>query len=646
MTLDCTHAPRAAARCCAVAAAAWPRPCRRWPPARWTRSSDSGKLTLRLPRRHAALRLHRRGGQAGRLLGGAVPEGGRRGQGRAEAAGAGRRVRAGDGGQPLRGAAAGPHRPELRHRHADAGAPRAWSTSRSRSSLPAPARCCAPTPTAGCATRWPAGPTRRSRSGAARRALLTENVVFAVVGGTTIEKSLIDAPEGAAHRRHRGAGGRLRGRRADGARPPRGGAVRRPAGAARRGQARPGAGELLVLERTFTREPLALAHAPRRRRLPPAGRPDLEPAVPLEGHRRRCTPATSARRTPARWSSSSPWRCPIDSTHRRIDDASTGCTQRSRQAAHGDGLPPRPGASAPDAGQRRRTAVRRRALGAGGAEGPLRLRAEDARARHRGASTCTRCWPRRWTTRPRATGCSTGASPSTTSASAWPPTMRPGSTRCRRAKLAEHLIGGIAVLDLPKSEMLVDADRGLRRHRLPHPAGAEHAVPARPVLLDLQGRDLQPDVLAGAPARDAAAARGLQVPPALQGRRLHDLVGRLRRALRRVHDRRRRRHADRQGRGADRHGRAHHAPGGLPAGRAAVQAGRRDPRDRLPDAEEPRRDAPGHGVQLLRPRPGDRLPRGGRPDPLLQRAARRQGRHRGASRRRATCSTWCASARA
>ena len=77
-------------------------------------------------------------------------------------------------------------------------------------------------------------------------------------------------------------------------------------------------------------------------------------------------------------------------------------------------------------------------------------------------------------------------------------------------------------------------ERGLRRHGLRHPADPEHAVPARPVLLDLQRRHLQPDVLAGAQAGDAAAARRLQVPSALQGRRLQDLVGRLRRGLRRA----------------------------------------------------------------------------------------------------------------
>ena len=79
-----------------------------------------------------------------------------------------------------------------------------------------------------------------------------------------------------------------------------------------------------------------------------------------------------------------------------------------------------------------------------------------------------------------------------------------------------------------------DADRRLRRHRLRHPAGANTLFQRDPSCWIYKRRHLQPDVLAGAPARDAAAARGLQVPPALQGRRLHDLVGRLRRALRRA----------------------------------------------------------------------------------------------------------------
>ena len=43
-----------------------------------------------------------------------------------------------------------------------------------------------------------------------------------------------------------------------------------------------------------------------------------------------------------------------------------------------------------------------------------------------------------------------------------------------------------------------------------------------------------------------------------------------------------------------------------------------DPGDRLRDAQEPRGDASGYGVQLLRPRRLHRVPRGRRPDPLLQ----------------------------
>ncbi len=126
-------------------------------------------------------------------------------------------------------------------------------------------------------------------------------------------------------------------------------------------------------------------------------------------------------------------------------------------------------------------------------------------------------------------GSSIDGSRPTTSGWAWRRSCAPGSTSCRPPKLAEHLIGGIAILDLPKSEgakMLAEAFGGDRLH---HPADSEHALPARPLLLDLQGRDLQPDVLAGAPAGDVAPACGLQVPPALQGRRLQDLVGRQRR---------------------------------------------------------------------------------------------------------------------
>ena len=45
----------------------------------------------------------------------------------------------------------------------------------------------------------------------------------------------------------------------------------------------------------------------------------------------------------------------------------------------------------------------------------------------------------------------------------------------------------------------------------------EHAVPARPVLLDLRRRDLQSDVLARPQAGNPASARRLQVPSAASG---------------------------------------------------------------------------------------------------------------------------------
>ena len=80
------------------------------------------------------------------------------------------------------------------------------------------------------------------------------------------------------------------------------------------------------------------------------------------------------------------------------------------------------------------------------------------------------------------------------------------------------------------------------------------------------------------------------------------------------------------------HGRAHHPSGRHPGRRPPVQAQSRHPCDRLPDAEEPRRDAPRHRVHLLRPRPVHGIPRGGGPDPLLQPASRWRWRHRSAAR--------------
>ncbi len=200
------------------------------------------------------------------------------------------------------------------------------------------------------------------------------------------------------------------------------------------------------------------------------------------------------------------------------------------------------------------------------------------------------------------------------------------------AKLTNHLIGGVAILDLPRSErasLLRDAFDGADFLIPPVP---EHALPARSLVLDLQRRHGQPDVLAGAQAGNAASARRLQVPSAVQRRRLHDLVGRLRRELRRVDARGRRRDANRQRRRAHRHGRAHDAAGRLPGGRPALRAWKRHACDRLPDAEEPRRHAPRHGVHLLRPRSVHVVPGGRRSGALLQREAGRQRRRRGPRR--------------
>ena len=64
--------------------------------------------------------------------------------------------------------------------------------------------------------------------------------------------------------------------------------------------------------------------------------------------------------------------------------------------------------------------------------------------------------------------------------------------------------------------------------------------------------------------------------------------------------------------------------------RGALQEQGGDARDRLPHAEEPRRHASRHGVQLLRSRRRHGIPRGRRSDQVLQRVSdRRRGRFRG-----------------
>ena len=299
---------------------------------------------------------------------------------------------------------------------------------------------------------------------------------------------------------------------------------------------------------------------------------------------------------------------------------------------------PGPGPPAAHAGQPRRSAVRRRALGARSAEGPLRLRAEDARARRRGARAARsagrdarRSAGARVGARPAHHGERRRAGPGARSCAR-------GSTRCRRAKLAEHLIGGIAdsrpAEDASSRAMLVGR---VRRHRLHHPAGAEHAVSARPVVLDLQRRHRQPDVLAGAQAGDAAAARGLQVPPALQGRGLHDLVGRLRRLLRRGHASRAATSC-RSARASSSSAWAS-ARRGRPSSRSPPQLFKHKAATRVIGCLMPKSRAAMHLDTVFTFCDRDLVhgvPRGRRSGPLLQRPAGRQGRRRGPRRQRAS----------
>ena len=100
--------------------------------------------------------------------------------------------------------------------------------------------------------------------------------------------------------------------------------------------------------------------------------------------------------------------------------------------------------------------------------------------------------------------------------------------------------------EMPADELATQADRRHHRpgaaRRDPHRrsgralrptdfvlrAAAEPALHARHERLDLRRRLAQPDVLAGAPARDAERRGGLPLPPALPRRRLPDLVRRRR----------------------------------------------------------------------------------------------------------------------
>ncbi len=220
------------------------------------------------------------------------------------------------------------------------------------------------------------------------------------------------------------------------------------------------------------------------------------------------------------------------------------------------------------------------------------------------------------------------------SASALAAVIRPWLDEMPAAKLAEHLIGGIALLDLPKSEMATMLTEAF--------GGTDFVIP--PVPNTLFQRD-----------PSCWIYKGVTCNPMFWPARQPETL--LQRAVYKFHPRFKGADFSIWWGDSDETFGAATVEGGdvMPIGKGVVLIGmgERTTRqavyqladqlfkqgaatrvDRLPDAEEPCRDAPGHGVQLLRPRPGDRLPRGGRPDPLLQRTRRRQGRHRSASRRR------------
>ena len=148
--------------------------------------------------------------------------------------------------------------------------------------------------------------------------------------------------------------------------------------------------------------------------------------------------------------------------------------------------------------------------------------------------------------------------------------VRPWLDALPAKELAEFLIGGIAISDIPDSTLQEAAGGSVRRARLPDSADTEHLVPARPVLLDLQRRHLQSDV-SGRRASPRRCCSGRSTSSTRRSRSGNFKIwwGDSDEDLHRRLDGGRRRHAGRQGRRADRYGRAHHAPGG-PAGRATA----------------------------------------------------------------------------
>ena len=91
-------------------------------------------------------------------------------------------------------------------------------------------------------------------------------------------------------------------------------------------------------------------------------------------------------------------------------------------------------------------------------------------------------------------------------------------------KLAEHLIGGVALVDLPSSartSMMADALGSTRYILSPLPG----SLFPRRVELGRHRSDAESAVLAVTPPRNAPASRRVQVPSPLQGWRFHSLGG-------------------------------------------------------------------------------------------------------------------------
>ena len=132
------------------------------------------------------------------------------------------------------------------------------------------------------------------------------------------------------------------------------------------------------------------------------------------------------------------------------------------------------------------------------------------------SSSCTICWPkpllsqeaRGWILDRRITA--------TTSAPASRRSCARGSASFRR-RSSPSTDRRDRVSRSARNRADRDARRCLRRHRLHRPAGAQHAVSARPVVLDLRRLDGQR--CSGPPAsrRRCSSARS-QVPPAFQAR--------------------------------------------------------------------------------------------------------------------------------